>query len=114
MHAVSVGEVVSIVPLLKSLRAALPDTPLFVSTTTLTGRALAESKLVGLCDGVFFAPVDFPFAVRRVLRRLTPALVINLETEIWPGLVGDPRIYLRPLRAAALGLAQPVRPDLSL
>lgn len=84
LHAVSVGEVVSIVPLLKSLRGALPDTPIFVSTTTLTGRALAESKLVGLCDGVFFAPVDFPFAIRRVLRRLTPALVINLETEIWP------------------------------
>ncbi len=84
LHAVSVGEVVSIVPLLKSLRVALPDTPLFVSTTTLTGRALAETKLAGLCDGVFFAPVDFPFAIRRVLRRLTPALVINLETEIWP------------------------------
>ena len=84
LHAVSVGEVASVVPLLASLRTALPDTPLFVSTTTLTGRALAETKLVGFCDGVFFAPIDFPFAVRRVLRRLSPALVINLETEIWP------------------------------
>lgn len=84
LHAVSVGEVVSVAPLLKLLRAALPDTPLFVSTATLAGRALADSRLAALCDGVFFAPVDYPFAIRRILRRLSPALIVNLETEIWP------------------------------
>ncbi|WP_051670103.1 tetraacyldisaccharide 4'-kinase [Bryobacter aggregatus] len=89
LHAVSVGEVISIVPLLKTLRAALPDTPLFVSTSTLTGRALAVTRLAGLCDGVFFAPLDSPFAVRRVIRRLAPALIINLETEIWPNWIRE-------------------------
>lgn len=89
LHAVSVGEVASVVPLLASLRAALPDTPLFVSTGTLTGRALAETRLRGLCDGVFFAPVDYAFAVRRVLRRLSPALIVNLETEIWPNWIRE-------------------------
>lgn len=84
LHAVSVGEVMSAIALLRKLRAALPETPVFVSTTTLAGRELAESRLKGLADGVFFAPVDFPFAVRRVLRRISPALVINFETEIWP------------------------------
>ncbi len=89
LHAVSVGEVASVVPLLKSLRSALPDTPLFVSTGTLAGRALAGTRLRGLCDGVFFAPVDYAFAVRRVLRRISPALVVNLETEIWPNWIRE-------------------------
>jgi 3-deoxy-D-manno-octulosonic-acid transferase len=84
LHAVSVGEVLSALSLIQKLRAALPDTPIFVSTTTLAGRDLAQSRLAPCVDGIFFAPVDFTFAVRRVLRRLAPALIINFETELWP------------------------------
>ena len=43
-------------------------------------------KLEGLADGVFFAPLDYRSVVRRVLRRLRPAAVVVLETEIWPNL----------------------------
>jgi tetraacyldisaccharide 4'-kinase len=85
-HAVSVGEVLSLVELLRRLRPELPRVQMFVSTTTLAGRATADQKLAGLADGVFFAPVDYRSAVRRVLRRLQPALVVVLETEIWPNL----------------------------
>ena len=60
--------------------------PIYVSTTTLAGRATADQKLAGLADGVFFAPLDYRSMVRRVLRRLRPALVVVLETEIWPNL----------------------------
>ena len=63
-----------------------PGTPVFVSTTTLAGRETAEKRLAGLADGVFFAPLDYVWAVRRVLRRLRPSVVIVLETEIWPNL----------------------------
>jgi len=38
---------------------------MYVSTTTLAGRALAEEKLAGLADGVFFAPLDYRSVVRR-------------------------------------------------
>jgi len=85
-HAVSVGEVLSIVELLRRLRAERPSVQLFVSTTTLAGRAIAEQKLVDLADGVFFAPIDYRSTVRRVLRQLRPSLVVVLETEIWPNL----------------------------
>ena len=34
----------------------------------------------------FYAPLDYVFAVRRVLRTLRPSLVIVMETEIWPNL----------------------------
>jgi len=85
-HAVSVGEVLSIVELLRRLRAERPSVQLFVSTTTLAGRATAEQKLAGLADGVFYAPIDYRSTVRRVLRQLRPSLVVVLETEIWPNL----------------------------
>lgn len=71
-------------PLLEEFRRRLPGTPLFVSTTTLAGRSLAEQRLQHLCDGVFYAPIDLPFAIRAVLRRIRPSLFLNLETEIWP------------------------------
>jgi 3-deoxy-D-manno-octulosonic-acid transferase len=85
-HAVSVGEVLSIVELLRRLRAERPSVQLFVSTTTLAGRATAEQKFADLADGVFYAPIDYRSTVRRVLRQLRPSLVVVLETEIWPNL----------------------------
>jgi len=51
LHAVSVGEVLSAIALLKQLRVVVPETPVFVSVTTLAGRELAEARLAGLCDG---------------------------------------------------------------
>ena len=85
-HAVSVGEVLSSVEPIRRLRAQQPGARIYVSTTTLAGRDLAEQKLAALADGVFFAPFDYRSMVRRVLRRLRPALVVVLETEIWPNL----------------------------
>jgi len=86
LHAVSVGEVLACVELLRGLRRELPHTRLFLSTSTLAGRATANHKLAGLADGVFYAPVDYVFAVRRVLRALKPSVVVVAETEIWPNL----------------------------
>ena len=85
-HAVSVGEVLSIAELLRRLRAERASVQMFVSTTTLAGRATAEQKLAGLADGVFYAPIDYRSIVLRVLRQLRPSLVVVLETEIWPNL----------------------------
>jgi 3-deoxy-D-manno-octulosonic-acid transferase len=86
LHAVSVGEVLSAVGLIRALRAGIPSVPVVVSCTTLAGRELAEQKLSEVADGVFFAPVDYVWAVRRVLRTIRPRLVIIMETEIWPNL----------------------------
>ena len=86
LHAVSMGEILACVEFARGLRAEFPHSRLFVSTATLAGRATAEQKLQGTADGIFFAPVDYVFAVRRVLRTLKPALVVVAETEIWPNL----------------------------
>jgi tetraacyldisaccharide 4'-kinase len=81
-----VGEVLACVEFLRRLRAEFPHSRFFVSTSTLAGRATAGDKLRGLADGVFYAPVDYVWAVRRVLRTLRPATVVIAETEIWPNL----------------------------
>ena len=85
-HAVSVGEVLSAVELIRRIKAVQPRAEIFVSVATLAGRDVAEQKLGGLANGVFFAPLDYRSIVRRVIRRLRPALVVVLETEIWPNL----------------------------
>jgi len=90
-NAVSVGEVLACAETLRGLRADFPNTPFFVSTSTLAGRALAGQKLAGLANGIFFAPVDYVFAVRRVLRALRPSVLVITETEIWPNLIREAR-----------------------
>lgn len=84
MHAVSVGEVISSAALLRELRDRSPHLPLYVSVATVAGRGVSKEKLHSLADRVFYAPIDYAFAVRRVLRRIRPSVVVILETEIWP------------------------------
>ncbi|HEX2664527.1 MAG TPA: 3-deoxy-D-manno-octulosonic acid transferase [Candidatus Acidoferrum sp.] len=83
IHAVSVGEVLSGVPLARKLKAAYPERPLIVSTTTITGQALARERL-SFADAVIYFPLDWGFCVRRAFDAVRPALVLVLETEIWP------------------------------
>ncbi len=83
VHAVSVGEVSAIHPLLKELRAAYPQGCLFLSTGTESGQKIAKERVTE-ATGIFFFPLDLPFIARRVIRRLRPDLFIIAETEIWP------------------------------
>jgi len=86
LHAVSVGEVLSVMELTRRLHQEFPRAPLFLSAGTLAGQAIARGKLAALVTGIFYAPIDHASAVRRVLRTLRPAVVVIVETEIWPNL----------------------------
>jgi 3-deoxy-D-manno-octulosonic-acid transferase len=88
IHAVSVGEVLAARPLLPALRERFPRHRLFVSTTTLTGSAVARKSLRGI-DGLFYAPFDFPRPVRKALDVLNPSLLLLVETELWPNLIHE-------------------------
>ena len=83
LHAVSVGEVLAGVTLAKRLKEEFPQRPLVVSTTTITGQALAKER-IPFADAVIYFPLDWQFCVRRTLAAVKPALIIVLETEIWP------------------------------
>jgi 3-deoxy-D-manno-octulosonic-acid transferase len=88
IHAVSVGEVLAVLPLIRKIQANWPGHVLLISTTTLTGQTLARNKLHGLAT-CFFFPLDFSFVVRRVLRHVRPELVLIAETEIWPNFLRE-------------------------
>jgi 3-deoxy-D-manno-octulosonic-acid transferase len=92
-----VGEVISAVGLLREIREHSPSIPLYVSVTTVAGRDIAEERLRGLVDGIFHAPIDYAFAVRSVIERLRPSLIVILETEIWP-------VLYREAKRASCGL----------
>jgi 3-deoxy-D-manno-octulosonic-acid transferase len=88
IHAVSVGEALSGVTLAKRLKEIYPQRPLIVSTTTQTGHALAEERMP-FADAVIYFPFDWSFCVRRVMNAVKPALVLVLETEIWPNFLRE-------------------------
>lgn len=88
IHAVSVGEALSGVTLARRLKDSYPQRPLVISTTTLTGYALAKERMP-FADAVIFFPLDWTFSVRRVLSAIKPAIVIILETEIWPNFLRE-------------------------
>jgi 3-deoxy-D-manno-octulosonic-acid transferase len=82
-HALSVGEVLSALPLVEAFRRTCPA-PAVLSTTTVTGQALAGERLSAAGMPLFYFPVDLPFAVRRVGARVAPAMVVIVETDLWP------------------------------
>lgn len=85
LHAVSVGEVNLLQPLINELEAAHPDCQCVISSTTDTGIALARKKYAPRF--VFPAPLDFSWAVRTVLARVRPRLLVLAELELWPNLI---------------------------
>jgi 3-deoxy-D-manno-octulosonic-acid transferase len=86
VHAVSVGEVQAAARLVAALRSRWPGLPLVVTSATPTGRARARAAFDARVE-VSYVPYDQPWCVRAALRRFRPALLIVMETEIWPNLL---------------------------
>ena len=86
LHGVSVGESLSLLPLVSALRAARPELPLLVTSGTRTSADLLAQRLP---PGVVhqFAPVDAPGAVARFLDHWRPSLGVLVESELWPNLI---------------------------
>jgi 3-deoxy-D-manno-octulosonic-acid transferase len=86
IHAVSLGEVVAVTPLVNELHRRHPAYRLVVSTVTETGREAVAQRLAGVADHCY-APLDFPWVVSRFIERLQPCLYLFVETELWPNLL---------------------------
>lgn len=85
IHAVSLGEINTTPKLVEALQARLPNVEIVFSTTTDTGFARAV-QLYG-AERVFRFPLDFSFAVRRAISRITPRMIVLVELEVWYNLV---------------------------
>ncbi|MDQ2192049.1 MULTISPECIES: lipid IV(A) 3-deoxy-D-manno-octulosonic acid transferase [unclassified Vibrio] len=82
IHAVSVGETLSVSPLIKKLKSQYPDQPIVITTTTPTGAEQA-AKLQGIAEHRYM-PFDFSFAIRGFLNAIKPSQLLIMETELWP------------------------------
>ncbi len=86
VHAVSVGETLAAAGLVQALQKECPGRRVFLSCVTRAGREVGEARLPGVA-GHFYLPLDFRFSVRRAFARLRPALLMIVETELWPNLL---------------------------
>jgi 3-deoxy-D-manno-octulosonic-acid transferase len=85
-HAVSVGEVTALGPLVKAFKEIRPQASIIVSTGTETGQDRAHES-IGDAEGFFYLPLDFPNFVNSVVKRIQPDLFVLMETELWPNLI---------------------------
>jgi 3-deoxy-D-manno-octulosonic-acid transferase len=83
VHAVSVGEVIASIPIIKKIKELYPQKKIVLSTITSTGNNTARQKIPEI-DFLIYFPYDFFFIVKKVLGIINPCIFIHTETEIWP------------------------------
>lgn len=90
LHGVSVGETLSLIPVVERLRKTRPDLTVLVTSGTLTSAQLLARRLP---EGVIhqFAPVDAPGAVTAFLDHWRPSAAVFVESELWPNLILEAR-----------------------
>ncbi|MGE5194373.1 MAG: 3-deoxy-D-manno-octulosonic acid transferase [Deltaproteobacteria bacterium] len=84
-HAVSVGEVLQLEPLLEALSQHDPRLEFVISTTTPTGYDVAMKRYPG--RKIIYFPLDFSWAVNAALARINPTAIVLVELELWPNFV---------------------------
>ncbi len=90
VHAASVGESISVLPLIRELGRLRPDTHVLVTTGTVTsGRVMGERLPANAFHQ--FVPVDTPSAVRAFLDYWQPSLALWVESELWPNMLHEIR-----------------------
>ena len=114
-HAASVGESLSVLPLIKRIHHEFPETAQLLTTTTVTSANLISDKLPPSAVHQF-APFDTPLWTRRFLRHWRPNIGVLVESEIWPNILTQAKADGTPLvlingriskRAAAAWLRAP-------
>ncbi|MBZ5515050.1 MAG: 3-deoxy-D-manno-octulosonic acid transferase [Acidobacteriia bacterium] len=86
IHAVSVGETLAVVGLVRELQRRYPGRKIFLSHVTPAGRDAGRRRIPEVA-GQFFLPLDWNWSASRALERIRPALLVIVETELWPNLL---------------------------
>jgi len=87
VHASSIGETRAALTLVKHLKKELPGRDILLSTVTRNGNAVAKKSASGV--KVIFVPLDLKLFVKNALRKFKPAVLVLMETEIWPNLIRE-------------------------
>jgi len=86
VHALSVGEVLSVVSLVYNLRKKFPDYKILITTTTESGQQVARRKLTSLDCHFLYMPLDFWWLMHRMVKSIGASLFVLVETDLWPNL----------------------------
>jgi 3-deoxy-D-manno-octulosonic-acid transferase len=86
VHALSVGEVLSVVSLVHTLRREFPDYTILITTTTESGQHVSRQKLTFLGCHFFYMPLDFWWLMQRTVKSIGASLFVLVETDLWPNL----------------------------
>ncbi len=95
LHAVSVGEVLQLRPMMKLLAAQRPGWDFVITTTTRTGLDVAKKEYPQ--HTVCYFPLDFSWAARRAIARIKPSAIVLVELELWPNFVLTAKRFGIPL-----------------
>lgn len=87
VHALSVGEVISALPLIKAIRREYPEREIVFTVTTLQGMEIARRTLKDQVAVLLPMPLDFWWSIDRMIRLIGPQLFILVETDLWPGII---------------------------
>ena len=96
VHAVSVGELLAVAPLIERLLAEWPDKAVLVTNTTPTGSAQTQKLFGDRVEHTWF-PFDAPLVTGAFIRHWDPQLIVMVETEIWPNLLTSARDHSVPV-----------------
>jgi len=86
IHAVSVGEVLSLQNLITKIKQAHPDWMIYFSSLTNSGVRMAREKLDQV-DGIVYAPFDIKWIATKFFRSFQPQVFVLAESEFWPNLL---------------------------
>ncbi|MBN1569701.1 MAG: 3-deoxy-D-manno-octulosonic acid transferase [Acidobacteria bacterium] len=119
-HSCSVGETLSLQPLVQNLHRQLPGVRFVFSTITKTGHEIALQRFGSYGEGnAFYFPIDLAFVVRRVLDWIRPSMIVIVDTEIWPNTLNQARCRGIPvmlvngrISSASFRFYRPARPIL--
>ena len=87
LHAASVGESASVLPLIDRLLED-PELSVLVTSGTMTSASMLQNRLPKRALHQY-VPVDLPDAIARFLDHWKPDLTILVESELWPNLIGQ-------------------------
>ena len=87
-HAASVGELKSIVPIIKNLNLSLKDFEFLVTTNTLSSSKIAKLEFKNFSNVLHrFLPYDVDFLINKFLKLWQPNYLFLVDSEIWPNII---------------------------
>ena len=86
VHAVSAGETKAAIPLVHELQSAFPHAQIVISNTTYTGHIQAK-KSIPQANAHIFLPLDFSWIMRRLVKQISPNMLLLIESDFWFHLV---------------------------